>query len=87
MSSQKVIELLHGTIRQTEREAAAKELYLNAQIKTLKGQLQEKNREAFKAGWVARDSTSGSRHVSYENVDEHGDDWFAAWQYDEDRKL
>lgn len=80
-------EVLRGVIRQTEREAAATELYLKSQIRQLKEQLNDNNKGAFQGGWVARDSISGSRHVPYENIDEHGDRWYAAWVEDEERKL
>lgn len=91
MNNQELIDQLRGVVRQIEREAAATEAYLKGQIRQLKEQIEDANhlndKNAFKGGWTARDSISYNRHVPYENIDEHGDCWYAAWIADEGRKL
>jgi len=77
MSDQELIDQLRGAVRQTEREAAAAELYLKGQIRQLKERLADEQR-AFEGGWVARDSGG-----SFSEIDER----YAAWVKDEERKL
>ncbi len=50
MSDQELIDQLRGVVRQVEREAAATELYLKGQIRTLKEQINEDNKKAFQGG-------------------------------------
>lgn len=71
--------------RQELREALAREVYLKYQLRQLNEQLHTQ-KEAFKGGWVARDSLLNTDHISYENIDEHGDVWYAAWERDEETK-
>lgn len=73
----KVEEVLRGTIRQMEREAAATELYLKGQIKQLKERTADE-RKAFAGGWVARDSGGVFSEIR---------EWYEAWVKDEERKL
>ncbi len=83
MSDQELIDQLRGVVRQVEREAAATELYLKGQIRTLKEQINEDNKKAFQGGWVARDSLGVT--TPYDMND--GDEWFDAWKKDEERRL
>lgn len=81
-------EVLRGTIRQMEREAAATELYLKKQIERLKERLvdelvdgavlQDALQDAFEGGWVARDSGAAFSEL---------DEWYETWVEDEKRRL
>lgn len=84
MSNQKLIDQLRGVVRQTEREAAARELYLNRQIERLKERLVDALvdkavlQDAFEGGWVARDSGAVFSEII---------EWYETWVEDEERKL
>lgn len=56
--------------RQLVREAAARELYLQSQIR----QLTEINKEAFEAGWNARNQIPTGDHVDFDEK------WYLNWK-------
>lgn len=67
-------DLLRGMIRQIEREAAARELYLNYQIK----QLKESNGAAFEAGWCAREQVPRLGAAIFKDCG--GDNRYSEWK-------